>query len=346
MSGLTRRALGAAAPAGLVTLALGLRASAQPAADPVEALLHPELRSLAPALRRMQAAAGPAKLPRRPAASPPLVRPGVEPRFVPGRRGAPEVLVYVVNRREGGAPRPAILHIHGGGFIGGDARGGLSALQRLASSLDCVIVTVEYRLAPETRFPGSLEDNYAALAWLHRNAASLGVDATRVALLGESAGGGHAAMLAIAARDRGEFPVAFQALVYPMLDDRTGSVRKVPPHIGTYIWTAEHNRLGWNSLLGLPAGGRRTPYGAAPARVENLAGLPPAFIGVGTLDLFVDEDIDYARRLVQAGVSTELLVVPGAFHGFELMAPNTAVARRFKAALETALAGALRPAAA
>jgi len=320
--------------AGLAMAAFPRIALAQ-GADPF-AMVDPELRPMARIIAR---ATGQGV-----AFKPPVDVPlpdGVVERSVAGRDGAPDVKVYVVNAMEGAALRGAILHIHGGGFVGGNARMGLRAVQRLAWTLDCVIVSVDYRLAPATRFPGSLEDNYAALKWVHGNAATLGVDPSRIALLGESAGGGHAAMLAIAARDRGEVPIAFQALVYPMLDDRTGSTRPVPSQIGTLIWTAQDNRNGWAALLGQPAGGPRVPAGAVPARVERLVGLPPAFIGVGTLDLFVDEDIDYARRLIAAGVPTELMVVPGAFHGFEQIVPQAGVSKRFTAALENALARAL-----
>src|SRR5262249_2653363 len=145
----------------------------------------------------------------------------------------------------------------------------------LAQALDAVIVSVDYRLAPATPFPGSLEDNYAALLWLFRNAAELGVDPARIAVMGESAGGGHAAMLALAARDRGEVRIKYQALVYPMLDDRTGSTRQPPPNIGTLVWTPAQNRQGWSALLGVAAGSRRVPEGAVPARAASLAGLPP-----------------------------------------------------------------------
>jgi acetyl esterase/lipase len=259
---------------------------------------------------------------------PQLPKPSVAERLVPGRQGAPEVKVFVINAKPG-ARRPAVLHTHGGGYVLGSAANDVPRLQVMARDLDCVIVTVEYRLAPETPFPGSLEDNYAALKWLHSQADSLGVDPTRIAVAGESAGGGHAAILAIAARDRGEVPVIFQSLVYPMLDDRTGSSRKVPPHIGTFIWTAEYNRLGWKAFLGADPGGSNAPSGAVPARVDNLAGLPPAWIGVGSLDLFIDEDIEYARRLIDAGVGTELLVAAGAYHGFDGLVPNATVSKSF-----------------
>ena len=261
-----------------------------------------------------------------------------EQRAVPGAKGAPDVRVFVINAAASDRKRPAILHIHGGGFVAGIAAEGISALQQVALDHDCVIVTVDYRLAPETPFPGSLEDNYAALKWLYNSAGSLGVDTSRIAVMGLSAGGGHAAMLTIAARDRGEVPIAFQLLSYPMLDDRTGSSRPVPPYIGAYIWVPASNRFGWSSLLGVPAGSRIVPAGAVPARVENLTGLPPAFIGVGSIDLFVDEDVDYARRLIDSGVPTELRVVPGAYHGFDLFAPEAPVSKAYRATCNAALA--------
>ncbi|MGZ8336302.1 MAG: alpha/beta hydrolase [Allosphingosinicella sp.] len=316
------------------------RAAAPAEVDPL-ALVDPELRPIA---QQMAAMPFPpltdAVLPQlraTPFPSPPrLADVPVEMRTIPGPRGAPDVTVHVVNARAGGA-RPGILHTHGGGYVLGTAAGDVPQLQRLAQTLDCAIVTVDYRLAPETRFTGSIEDNYAGLKWLHGHAAELGVDPARIALMGESAGGGHAALLAIVARDRGEVPILFQSLIYPMLDDRTGSSRPVPGHIGHFIWTPEFNRYGWRSFLGLAPGGADVPAAAVPARVENLAGLPPAFIGVGAIDLFVDEDVEYARRLIQSGVPTELLVVPGAFHGFDGIAEQSSVAQRFNAAKIDAL---------
>lgn len=172
---------------------------------------------------------------------------------------------------------------------------------------------MDYKLAPEAVFPTALEQNYATLAWLHQNAGHLGVDAARIAISGDSAGGGHAAALAIAARDRKEFPIAFQCLIYPMLDDRTGSTHRVPPHIGHFVWTEAANRFGWSSLLGIPAGSSSVPPGSVPARVKDLSGLPPTFIGVGSIDLFCEEDMEYAKRLALSGVRAELFVVPGAW---------------------------------
>lgn len=320
---------------------------AAPATDLHDRLVHPELRALLPSLRE---ATRPMRLPtlagldaaRRgmpvPAA---LARPSWSVRKVPGRRGQ-DVRVLVVNaQRSNGQLRPALLHLHGGGFVAGSADASLAALQSLAADLDCVAVSVDYRLAPETRFPGALDDNLAALAWLHANAAELGADPDRIALLGESAGGGHAAMLALAARDRGEVPLLFQALVYPMLDDRTGSTRPVPRHLGQLMWTPEVNRFAWACLLGQPAGGRVVPAGAVPARARNLAGLPPTFIAVGALDLFVAENLQYAQRLAEAGVPTELHLIPGAFHAFDVMAPEATISKAFRATLLQALSRAM-----
>jgi acetyl esterase/lipase len=272
-------------------------------------------------------------------------------RALPVRRiaradGSPDVRVWIVDRRtQRTVPTPAVLHLHGGGYIGSSAALMFPTLKQLSTTLDCLVVSVDYRLAPETPFPGSLEDNYAALAWLHANAKELGVDPGRIAVMGESAGGGHAAALAIAARDRGEHALAFQVLVYPMLDDRTGSVSQpASGAVGAFIWTAPFNVLGWSCLLGMPAGSATPPHGAVPARVDNLAGLPPAWIGVGSLDLFHDEDVAYAARLKAAGVPTALDVAPGAYHGFDILVKDSPVSKAFTAAwmraLKTAFAGA------
>ncbi len=259
--------------------------------------------------------------------------PAVAERHIPGPPGAPDVHIFIIDPAPGKKDRPVFLHTHGGGYITPNPTM-LPFLQRIAMQCNCVVVSVDYRLAPETHFPGSLHDNYAALAWVHSHADSLGIDPARIAVGGESAGGGHAAALAIYARDRrvqghSEIPILFQLLIYPMLDDRTGSTHPVPPHIGNFIWNAGSNRFGWTSLLGVPAGSANVPPGSVPARVASVAGLPPAFIGVGSIDLFVDEDISYAQRLINAGVSTELFVVPGAYHGFDILVPDAPISKRF-----------------
>ena len=261
----------------------------------------------------------------------------VEERDIAANGALPGVKLFIVNS-EPTLSRPAILHIHGGGHLVGSARGELLYLQETARALDCTIVSVEYRLSPRARYSQSTEDTYAGLKWTWDNAQALGIDRSRIALMGESAGGGHAAILAIKARDRGEVPVLFQSLVYPMIDDRTGSSTPVPSHIATVGWSPPENVLGWESFLGMAPGTDAVPAVAAPARLANLAGLPPAWIGVGSVDLFASEDIEYARRLVLADVPTQLHVTPGGFHGFDRVAPDTVLAQAFNRSKLDALA--------
>ena len=258
---------------------------------------------------------------------------------VKGAVGQPDVKVWVIDRRPGktASPTPAVLHIHGGGYVSGVPALMFNVLRRLSSELDCLVISVDYRLAPWTRFPGALEDNHAALGWLHANAQRLDIDPTRIAVMGESAGGGHAAALAIAARDRGQHALAYQVLIYPILDDRTGSTRATSPKMGAHVWTAASNVFGWTSLMGMPAGSPSAPYGAVPARVDDLAGLPPAWIGVGSLDLFHDEDVAYAGRLKAAGVPVILEVAEGAYHSFDTLVSDAPLALAFTESWMSAL---------
>jgi len=269
-------------------------------------------------------------------ARPILPSPSVTERTIPGPPGAPPVRVFVVGDSPGSS-KPAVLHMHHGGYVAGSAAASRRDIQELSVAHDCVAVSVEYRLAPETTFPGSLEDNYAALRWMYTNAKQLGIDVKRIAIKGESSGGGHAAALAIAARDRGEVPICLQVLIFPILDDRTSSSKTMPPFLGHYIWTPEDNRFAWASLLGVPPGTARVPRNSVPARISNLNGLPPAFIGVGSIDLLAPEGMEYAQRLVEAGVAVELNVVPGGFHAFNLIAPDTSLSRQFEHAWNEAL---------
>ncbi len=252
----------------------------------------------------------------------------VSERMIPGRGGAPDVRVVISAPTAKGEGRPGILHIHGGGYVMGSPDGSAATTGIYAAALGAVVVSVDYRLAPETPYPGALEDGYAALTWLHREADALGVDRDRIAVTGESAGGGLAAAVVLFARDHGEVPVAFQHLIFPMLDDRTAAEGPASPHLGEFVWTHAANVFGWTSLLGAPPGGEGVSPYAAPARAENLAGLPPTFIITGALDLFLHEDVDYARRLILAGVPTELHVYPGAPHGFMLI-QNADVSQAF-----------------
>ncbi len=234
------------------------------------------------------------------------------------------IRLFRANHEAGGVtePAPALLWIHGGGYIIGTAEMEDHVCAQFSKRLGITVASVEYRLAPEHPYPAALEDCYAALTWL---AGLPGVDPGRVAIGGASAGGGLAAALALWARDRGSsgqgVTPAFQLLVYPMLDDRS-SMTTDPPNYR--LWSPRANRFGWTAYLG-----DADPRVAVPARRDDLSGLPPAWIGVGTNDLFHDEDLAYAERLQAAGVPCDVEVVPGAFHGFDLWAAKSPVSQRF-----------------
>lgn len=265
---------------------------------------------------------------------------GVTRHAVPGPDGAPDVPVIVYIPKNSAGPHPVLLWIHGGGYVIGSADQDDLQVKGIVSQVGCAAVSVDYRLAPETTAPGSVEDCYAALSWVYSHAAELGFDPQRIAIGGASAGGGMAAALGLLTRDRGEIPLVFQLLIYPMLDDRTAVARDPHPYTGEFVWNADANHFGWSSLLGHAPGIDGVSLYAAPARAESLAGLPATFITVGALDLFLEEDLDYARRLVREGVQTELHMYPGAFHGFNLMA-NARVAQAFDRDITDALRRAL-----
>ena len=218
---------------------------------------------------------------------------------------------------------PAVLHFHGGGHVIGVPEMDRPQLMRWAAELGCVVVSVDYRLAPETPFPGPMDDAYAALRWLHEQAETLGVDRGRIAVSGASAGGAMAACLALMARDRGEFAIAFQHLEAPRLEDRLAAPQDDNPCTGEFVWTRANSAYCRDAYLG---GDNPSPYASA-ARASDLARLPPAYIAVGSLDLFVDECLAYTARLTRAGVPVELIVYPGAFHGFK-MASSASVTQR------------------
>lgn len=263
-----------------------------------------------------------------------------EARTIPGPEGPPEVRVLIFAPKAEASNRPAILHIHGGGYVMGSPEMATANAIAWAQELGAVTVSVDYRLAPETPHPGPVEDCYAGLAWLFDNAAALGVDAGRIAVAGESAGGGLAAATCLLARDRKRYKVAHQHLVFPMLDDRTVVDPDPSPYLGQFLWTREANRFGWTALLGGAPGGKGVSPYAAPARAQDLSSLPPTYMICGALDLFLDEDMDYARRLIRAGVPTELHIYPGAPHGF-MFVQEAQVAKAFArdslAALKKAL---------
>ncbi|MBB4858864.1 triacylglycerol lipase [Novosphingobium chloroacetimidivorans] len=276
----------------------------------------------------------------------PLASVDREERFVPGGADSPDVRVLLYSPPgDTTEPRPAVLHIHGGGFVLGTPELNDVANRAMALELGALVVSVEYRLAPEVAWPGALHDCYAALCWLHDNAAQIGVDPSRIAVAGESAGGGHAVALALHARDQGGPDIRLQVLDAPMLDDRTGVTGEPHPHCGQFVWKAETNRFGWSALLGQDAGGPDVPAAAVPARATDLAGLAPTFITVGALDLLLDESLEWTRRLALAGVPVELHVIPGAYHGFSL-ASGTPQVQQIEQLRTQALARAFRMASA
>lgn len=227
------------------------------------------------------------------------------------------------------APAPALLWVHGGGHLIGTPEQDDAANAALVRELGIVVAAVRYRLGADAPAPASVDDCSAALAHLLSHGAALGVDPARIAVGGASAGGGIAAAVVLRAHDEGVGPVTFQLLVYPMLDDRTVE-RHDRRRLPVRMWSRRNNRLGWSTYLGVAPGSPGVPAYAAPARRADLTGLPPTWIGVGTLDLFHDEDLEYARRLEAAGVPTRVVTIPGAFHGFDQVFPRTAVVRDFR----------------
>ncbi|WP_431784641.1 alpha/beta hydrolase [Streptomyces chumphonensis] len=258
-----------------------------------------------------------------------------EERTVPGPDGAPDLAVTVLRPRHRGTPVPGLYSIHGGGMISGNRHQDTPRLVDLVAQLGVVAVSVEYRLAPEHPDPAPVEDCYAGLAWMARHAAELGVDPGRIVVMGGSAGGGLAAGVALMARDRGRPHLAGQLLLCPMLDDSNTTVSS-HQYDDSGTWRREMNLLGWRALLGERAGdptAEVSPY-AAPARADDLSDLPPAFVEAGSAELFRDEDVAYASRLWATGGQAELHIWQGAFHGFDVFAPEHGLTR---AALATRL---------
>ena len=244
---------------------------------------------------------------------------------IPGFEGT-ELTVSVLARSNRTGIGPGIYHTHGGGMIGGDRFMGIGPLLDWIVEFDAVVVSVEYRLAPEFPDPYPVEDCYAGLLWTVDQADELGIDRSRLMIAGASAGGGLAAGVALLARDRGGPALAGQMLICPMIDDRdaTASTRQID---GVGVWDRTSNRTGWDALLGDRRGGPDVSVYAAPARATDLTGLPPAFIDCGSAEVFRDEDVAYASALWAAGVQAELHVWPGGFHGFDSLAPHAALSK-------------------
>jgi acetyl esterase/lipase len=255
----------------------------------------------------------------------------VEERSVPGPNGAPEVSLLICQPTSATGPVAAVYYTHGGGMVMADNRGGIPEVLDWARELGLAVVSVEYRLAPETPHPGPVEDCYAGLVWTAEHAEELGIDPARILVAGSSAGGGLAAALSLMARDRGGPALVGQMLMCPMLDDRNDTV-SAQQMTGLGVWDRTSNDTGWTALLGDARGGPDVSPYAAPARATDLSALPPAFIDVGSAETFRDEDVTYASRIWQAGGIAELHVWPGGFHGYYDMVPQAHISRETRAA--------------
>jgi acetyl esterase/lipase len=252
--------------------------------------------------------------------------------MVPGEQRAVRCLLYRPKKTASG--RPGYLHIHGGGYIMGSPEGSDRGNVAVSAKLGVVVLSVDYRLAPEHPVPAPLDDCYAGLAWLHEHADAYGIDPKRIGVGGESAGGGLAAGVAIRARDAGDYALCHQQLTYPMLDNLTGdAAHQGDPLVGEFVWTRARNQFGWASFLGdAPAIAPQVP-----ARVSSYAGLPNTWMFTASLDLFRDENIEYAQCLLRAGVAVDLEIFSGACHGFQML-PGTRIGARYIAAHMAALA--------
>jgi acetyl esterase/lipase len=255
----------------------------------------------------------------------------VEDREVPGPPGAPLVSLLVCRPAAARGPLPVVYFVHGGGMVTGDNRVGVDGPLDWAEELGLVVVSVEYRLAPENPHPAPVDDCYAGLEWTAAHASLVGGDPDRIVVAGQSSGGGLTAALALRARDEKGPRLLGQLLMCPMLDDRndTFSARQMADR---GMWDRASNDTGWTALLGERRNsGDVSPY-AAPARAEDLSGLPPAFVDVGSAETFRDEDIAYAEAIWRAGGEAELHVWPGGFHGFDALVPEAALSRQARAA--------------
>ncbi len=252
----------------------------------------------------------------------------VEEILVPGAAG--DRISLIVCRPAGiQAPSAAIYHIHGGGMIIGSNRMISDDMLDWATEFDATLISVEYRLAPETPHPGPVEDCYAGLAWVADHAGELGIDPARIVIAGESAGGGLAAATTLLARDRKGPAIAAQVLMCPMLDDRNDTASAIQGE-GRGVWHRHTNEIGWSALLGAARGGPDVSPYAAPARATDLSGLPPALIDVGSAETFRDEAVSYASNIWRAGGQAELHVFAGGFHGYDGLAPQATVSQDTK----------------
>ncbi len=340
----TRRELlaaGLAVPAAFALKPGAARAQlSAPAADPEGSTLHlvdPQYRDMARSLPAMPITAE--TLPDIRAANDAFVIPGSDDPVFETFESPDSPARFFLYRPETlrAVPAPAIVYIHGGGYVMGSAASYHAYCHDLAQKSGAVVANVDYRLAPEVPFPGPVEDCHDVLAFVYRNAPRLGVDPDRISIMGASAGGGLTAALALLARDRGDVPVRAQFPIYPMLDYRTGTEAAPVNNLttGEFAWGRAANRFGWDAL--------RDDYGLdddrigqfSPSHAATLAGLPPTFMITGALDLFMEENARFALRLSRDGVPVDFAIYPGAIHGFDIV-PGTTLTNRFNADLTRA----------
>ena len=260
----------------------------------------------------------------------------VENVFIPSQDDRTKIRLRIYKSASSSTPTPALLWMHGGGYLIGRPEQDDAICIQYVRELSITVVSVDYRLTPKHPFPAGLDDCYTALKWIKAHAQELHIDPNRIAVGGNSAGSGLAAALAQLALDRKETGIAFQLLIYPMLDDRT-VLRTDIDDSNNVTWNHKSNRFGWASYLGQECGAEDVPAYSVPARRADLSGLPPAWIGVGTLDIFHDEDVEYAQRLKGCGIECELDIVSGAFHGFDVFDPSVPIVQDFRKAQIAAL---------
>ncbi len=255
---------------------------------------------------------------------------------IPSQDERTKIRLRIYRPKSLAAPTPALLWLHGGGYVMGSPKQDDVRCAHYAQESGITVVSVDYRYAPKYPFPAGLEDCYTALKWVASKSQQIGVDKSHIAIGGASAGGGLAASLAQCAHDRREIKPVFQLLVYPMLDDRTALCAHIDDSTNV-TWNHKSNRFGWESYLGQKCGAEAAPECSVPARRLDLSGLPPAWIGVGTTDMFHAEDLAYAQRLSECGVECEVYTVPGAFHGFDVFDHTLQIVQKFRESQVSAL---------
>jgi acetyl esterase/lipase len=260
----------------------------------------------------------------------------IENIFIPGQDARTKIRLRIYQPKSIAAPTPVLIWLHGGGYIMGNPEMDDPGCAQYVRELGISIVSVDYRCAPKHCFPAGLEDSYSALKWVEAHSQQLGIDTKRIAVGGASAGGGLAAALVQLAHDRPGIKPVFQILVYPMLDDRT-VLRADIDDRNNFTWSQKSNRFGWESYLGRKCGEKDVAEYSVPARRADLSGLPQTWIGVGTVDIFHDEDVAYAQRLKECGTECEIYIVPGAFHGFDVLHPQVPIVQEFRKSQITAL---------